>query len=578
MHDERLKRVNAVIAVRVSSDKQYDEGDSPEAQIEQLTILASRINARVVKIFEFAESGSKLIQPMQQAITYCQDPKNDIQVFLIKSIDRFTRGGAEVYAHLKQQLDVANVRLIDNYGVISHNLINTLDHLDIEYKWSRYSPSQKSEYLEAERAKDELRDILTRMIGAEVRYTRLGYWMRQTPFGYMSQKIETKHGKRSILVPHPEESVFITRLFELRAIGVMSDKEIVDDLNMRGFKTRIHYVRSKHDRTKVVGKRGGNKLDKDAMDLLLRNPIYAGIIKEKWTSDKPIRAAFDGLVNIETFNAANRGKVIVTEKSGELNMTIEAAPPHQVNKGVKNPEFPYRKYIGCSKCGSAMYGSSNRGYNGTLYPSYSCSKGHYFRIPKEELEKTVLQFVQRISLTNQQVDMISNAVMTEWERRLKYIEEDVVTFDTQIKELQVEAEMTVRKLKMVESETAIKYMENDLLSIEKRIRELTAEKEAKMTQEPADMGKIMSRVKYFLENLDQLLVKQIDPIKKAQLFSVFFDRIPTYEELKTGTENSAILTGVRKLFELSDPNLSVMVAPPRLELGTRGSSGRCSTN
>ena len=45
----------------------------------------------------------------------------------------------------------------------------------------------------------------------------------------------------------------------------------------------------------------------------------------------------------------------------------------------------------------------------------------------------------------------------------------------------------------------------------------------------------MSRVKYFLENLDELLVKQIDPVKKAQFFSVFFDRIPTYGELKTGT-------------------------------------------
>lgn len=181
---------------------------------------------------------------MQQAITYCQDPKNDIQLFLIKSIDRFTRGGAEVYAHLKKQLDVANVRLID-YGVISHNLINTLDHLDIEYKWSKYSPSQKSEYLEAERAKDELRDILTRMIGAEVRYTRLGYWMRQSPLGFDSQKIETKHGKRSILVPHPKESIFVKRIFELRALGVfMSDKEIIDDLNLRGFQTRIHYVRS----------------------------------------------------------------------------------------------------------------------------------------------------------------------------------------------------------------------------------------------------------------------------------------------------------------------------------------------
>jgi hypothetical protein len=59
---------------------------------------------------------------------------------------------------------------------------------------------------------------------------------------------------------------------------------------------------------------------------------------------------------------------------------------------------------------------------------------------------------------------------------------------------------------------------------------------------------------------------------------VFFDRIPTYEELKTGTENSAILTGVRKLFELSDPQLLGLVAPPRLELGTQGSSGLCSTN
>ncbi len=578
MQNDQLERKNAVIAVRVSSDKQYDEGDSPEAQIEQLTILANRMNARIVKVFEFAESGSKLIQPMQQAITYCQDPKNDIQLFLIKSIDRFTRGGAEVYAHLKKQLDVANVRLIDNYGVISHNLINTLDHLDIEYKWSKYSPSQKSEYLEAERAKDELRDILTRMIGAEVRYTRLGYWMRQSPLGFDSQKIETKHGKRSILVPHPKESVFIKRLFELRALGVMSDKEIIDDLNLRGFQTRIHYVRSKHDRTKVVDKRGGNKLDKDAMDLLLRNPIYAGIIKEKWTDNKPVRASFEGLVSIETFNAANRGKVIIIDKGGELDMKIEAAPPHQVNKGIKNPEFPYRKYIGCSKCGSAMYGSSNRGYNGSLYPSYSCSKGHYFRVPKAELESTVLDFIKRISLNEQQIDIISTAVMTEWERRLRSVEDDIAVFDKQIQELELDAEMTVRKLKMVESETAIKYMEQDLLSIEKRLRELKAEKEAKMTEEPADMGKIMRRVKYFLENLDQLLVKQIDPIEKAQFFSVFFDRIPTYEELKTGTENSDILTGVRKLFELSDPQLLGLVAPPRLELGTRGSSGRCSTN
>lgn len=35
--------------------------------------------------------------------------------------------------------------------------------------------SKKSEILEAERAKDEIRDILSRMIGAEIRYVRMGY-------------------------------------------------------------------------------------------------------------------------------------------------------------------------------------------------------------------------------------------------------------------------------------------------------------------------------------------------------------------------------------------------------------------
>lgn len=46
------------------------------------------------------------------------------------------------------------------------------DHLGFEYKWSVYSPVKKSEILEAERSKDELRDIMSRMIGAEIRYTR----------------------------------------------------------------------------------------------------------------------------------------------------------------------------------------------------------------------------------------------------------------------------------------------------------------------------------------------------------------------------------------------------------------------
>ena len=577
MYGELTKR-NAVIAVRVSSDKQFQEGDSPEAQREQLKRLAASLNAVVKKTFIFAESGAKADQPMQAAIDYCRDPKNNIQLFLIKSIDRFTRGGADFYGPLKKQLDEIGVNLVDNYGVISQQRVNTLDHLGVKYSWSEYSPSQKTEYLEAERAKDELRDILTRMVGAEVRYTRLGYWMRQAPYGFTSEKVETRNGKRVILKEHPVEGPLLRRIFELRAAGILHDKEIIETVNSLGFRTRVHYIRSKHDRTKVTGKRGGNPLDKDAMDLLLRNPIYAGINNEKWTQGKPVRTVFDGLVSIETFNKANRGKVVIIDNGDDITITTEMAPAHQVNKGMRNPEFPYRKFVGCSKCGSPMYGSSSRGYNGTLYPAYHCNKGHYFRVPKQELEDTIVEFVKRISLPQPQIDLICDMVMTEWQRRQKTVEDDLERFDEQIKTLEMEAEQTVKKLKYLESETAIKYMENDLVSIEQKIKRLRTERDKKATQEPVNMSQVVGRVKYFLENLDEVLVKQIDPVKKAQFFGVFFSRIPTYEELISRTENKALITGIAELFRLGDPDNPIMVAPPRLELGTQGSSGLCSTN
>ena len=82
----------------------------------------------------------------------------------------------------------------------------------------------------AERSKDELRDIMSRMIGAEIRYTQLGYWIRKPPYGFVSEKIETRNAKRCILRPHPVEVEFVRTMFELRARGTMHDQEIVDEI------------------------------------------------------------------------------------------------------------------------------------------------------------------------------------------------------------------------------------------------------------------------------------------------------------------------------------------------------------
>lgn len=231
------------------------------------------------------------------------------------------------------------------------------------------------------------------------------------------------------------------------------------------------------------------------------------------------------------------------EFEDDISVTTEAAPAHQINNGIKNPESPYRKFIGCSICGSPMYGSSSKGSNGTLYLTYHYNKGHYLRVQKAELETMVIEFIKDIRLNREHVEPITNTVMTEWERQQKHQAVDIGCYDQQIKELELEAEVTVRKLKMVESETAIKYMEADLMNIEQKIQMIKSEKENQITEKPINMAEIMPRVTYFLEHLDNLLIQQIDPVKKAQFFGVFFDRIPTYEEIKSRTKNSAVLPG-----------------------------------
>ena len=206
------------------------------------------------------ESASKEEQPVQEAIDYCKGPKNNIQLFIIKSIDRFTRGGSYLYDHLKMQLVRYHVQLVDIYGIIGSQEVNTLEHLNISYDWSVYSPTKKSEILEAERAKDEMRDIMTRMIGAEIRYVRLGFRVRRAPYGYVNEKVETTHGKRVILKPHPEESKWILKMFDLRCRGTMTDRQIIGEVNNLGFRSRKQYIRNPQDRTKVIGESGSKKI------------------------------------------------------------------------------------------------------------------------------------------------------------------------------------------------------------------------------------------------------------------------------------------------------------------------------
>ncbi|NCU30876.1 hypothetical protein EOM57_03650 [Candidatus Saccharibacteria bacterium] len=474
---------------------------------------------------------------------------------------------------LKTQLERGSVQLVDIYGVISAQQVNTLDHLGFEYKWSVYSPSKKSEILEAERSKDELRDIMSRMIGAEIRYTRNGYWMRQPPYGYYSEKVDTNQGKRTILLPREEEAVFIRKMFELRAEGLYTDQEIVEKLNDMGYKTRMHFVRHNEDLSRVVSKKGGKPLTVKSMQRIIQNTIYAGINVEKWTDYSPVKCAFDGLVTTDLFNRANRGKKYIAYNTidGEYEIQRQAPKKHLVEKVMNNPEFPYKKFVLCPECGGSLLGSKSRGKTGKYYPAYHCSnKGHYFRVPKDQMDERITQFISRLKVNDEQIDLLLDTVRKEFERRQATEGMDRVTIDKQISKLKSEAEAVLGKIMMLSNATAITYLENELEQVHSKIKALEKEKQQLKDKKPIDIERILSRVRYFMEHLDLLLLKQSDPHKKAQLFGVLFDKLPTYDDLDYGTPKTPLFTGVNSVFRLAGLEKSLMVIPRRIELRLPG--------
>ena len=559
--------INAVAAIRVSTTKQGTDGDSPEAQREQIERFAESRGIKIKQYFVFLESASKEQQPIQQAIDYCKDPKNGINLFIIKSIDRFTRGGSDTYNPLKLQLEQAGVSLVDIYGVISDQKVNTLDHLGFEYNWSVYSPTKKSEILEAERSKDELRDILSRVIGAEIRYTQLGYWMRQAPYGYKSEKVDTQHGKRNVLIPHPEESKYIEQIFTLMAENYLTDQQIVDKLNDRGFKTRTRNYRDKHDRTKIVKQTGGDPLTVKAMQKLILNPLYAGIICEKWTDNKPTKAAFSGLVTIAQFNKANKGKKIIeTNDQGDYVISKAKPPKNVLIRGKKTINFPYRRFVLCPECEKPLLGSASRGRNGKYYPAYHCSNhGHYFRVSKDELEGRIDDFVKQFVVPKERVEDVMTLVRRLYEKHRAEELEELQSIEDRIAALNTESEMVINKLKVLSNQTALQYLEQDLERIEKQITALEARKEGQNDDKDVKMEQTMNRVQFFLENLDQLLVKQRSQVRKSLFFRALFDKLPTYEELKTGNTKTPLFTGVNPLLALLPAEKSLMVTSRGIE-------------
>lgn len=404
----------AVCLLRVSSDRQLQEGQGIEVQKRTNDYFAERNGIAIVRYFTEHYSGRKADrQVLEEVLQFVEESNGEITALIVSQIDRFTRAGADVYLFLQKRLRKLGVELLDASGIIQRPQ-NTLEALGFEYEWSVRSPSRLTETIMAEQANAEATQILTRCIGGQIETAKAGYQFKCADFGYQNERTVTPDGrKRTVMLPLEPESSWIKAMFDLRAEGQLTDTEICKRINAMGYRSRI-FRRYDPVTREVVGEGGGVSLTVKQMHLHIKRPVYCGIRVGKWTHGEPIWLPKDipRLVSVDMFNRANRGaiQIKVVDDRILINKNVR-----QWNSTRETHSFLLRHVITCPTCKKPFKASKSKSNTGRKYGYFHCSRGHeYLGINSDEFERTVAKTIENITFKKKLFGLLKEVVREVW--------------------------------------------------------------------------------------------------------------------------------------------------------------------
>jgi len=555
----------AVGLARVSTPVGATQGESIEVQSDAIHRAAAHLKANVHTIVEEPFSGRTGHRPgYAEALQIIKKHRRQVKYLIVRGIDRFTRAGVFEYERMKRELAKCGTRLVDSYGIIQP-LQNTLAHLGFEYEWSKYSPSEISELMLAYQAQAEVRTSLTRMIEQEIRLEQQGYAVRRSPDGYVNRKIECDNGKRkTIREKDSTRGQFIITMFKTRACGAYTDPGIVEQLNAEGFRTP-KFKRWDQTKTKFIGTGGGKPLTVKQLQRYIQNSIYCGVLVSKWTNRNPVRAQYPGLVSIDTFNRANRGKVYIKENGKELEILYNANPLKITKKRNKNnPLFPC-KVILCPFCRKPFMASSPRGKSGKRFPTYHCNRGHkYFGCTKRTFESNVRKCLQSLRFTPEYFEKLERALIKKYHEQEKEIAGASARASQTVTEIEKEKSTISVVYVKCESETMRRELDRRMEELQHRIKAARNHRqEIEVTED--DIRECVKNAKELIEHPEKLLIDYENMEIRRAFWDLVFGGMPTYQEILNGTPK------LSRIFTLSSdfkPSKFQLVTPRSLDWNT----------
>lgn len=542
-----------VIDCRVSDNIQLF-GNSLGDQETIGRLVAKKLGFEVAEVFRKPHSATTTERDdIQEVIDFIKKDKRIIKYYIVKSIDRLTRGGYPEYMRIKDELEKIGVKIIDAQGIIQPNR-NTLEHFggNIHYGWSMHSPSESAEMLEAYKGKAEVRDILTRLVGAEISLVQDGYSVRRAPDGLKNNHITVDGKKKVIREADPTRVDYFLRMFELLSDGI-DYPEVVSRLNSIGFRTKTYqkWDRSDKEHPRIVGRRGGIPLTVKQLQRYILQTEYAGINYEKWTRHNPIKLRqFDGIVSIDIFNRANRGKIYIKiNKDQSIKILHNHSAWSKVRRFRDNPKYPW-KCILCPLCHSEMLASVSKG----KYPAYHCGgwtgKGikrthKYYRIPQNEFEKAVRSYFDSLKFNDGFLAGLELHLLDKYREREKEILKDSSAISRTVSDLKSELAKKLDTLDSVENLVVKRMIETHIAGLDTQIKQVEEERD-KIEINEKSIRTFRQYAGYIMEHPSKILTEAEDLRSRRTLLSLFFEEIPTYQEILNGTPK------LTSLFKLSD--------------------------
>jgi hypothetical protein len=157
------------------------------------------------------------------------------------------------------------------------------------------------------------------------------------------------------LVHDPERAALVQRAFEEYATGRFTKEQLLKQVRTWGLRNRR-----------------GKPLTSQAIGMLLRNQLYAGIVDVPEYGVRGKRGDFEPLISEELFY---RVQAIL---SGRVPSTAPQQRAH--------PSFPLRGFVRCESCGRDLTGSWSKGCS-EHYAYYHCRPGcRAVNVSKAKLE------------------------------------------------------------------------------------------------------------------------------------------------------------------------------------------------